>query len=83
MNRLPNCPACTAQRRGIKSRIAYPHTCGKEQRKIIEKQEIESPEKTLEKIKQRHWNKPREVWDEIYEQNWQSLYVHRRLGKFA
>lgn len=29
MNRIHVCPACNAEKRGIKSRIAFKHTCGK------------------------------------------------------
>jgi hypothetical protein len=28
-DRLPYCPACSAQRNGVKSRIALPPTCGR------------------------------------------------------
>lgn len=82
MNRIANCPACTAQRRGIKSRIAYPHNCGIEKGIFPKKQEILIPKKTIEELKARHWAKQREMWDRIYEENWQALYTNRCLGKF-
>lgn len=34
MSKRANCPACQAKKKGVKSRIAFKHTCGKEKRKF-------------------------------------------------
>jgi hypothetical protein len=41
MNRKAHCPACSAQARGIKSRIALHHTCGLEPGEINPDLEME------------------------------------------
>lgn len=59
MARISVCTACEMEKQGVKSRIAFPHTCGK----LTMREEMEKPEKPIQHnwIEGR-WKADRWVW---------------------
>ncbi|SEW02175.1 hypothetical protein SAMN05428988_1336 [Chitinophaga sp. YR573] len=54
MSRINVCPACNANRNGVKSRIAFEHTCGKNNPSPLNNDEIALYQKEIEAV-QSEW----------------------------